>query len=125
MKTGRVTPEPKTCRSCGRRITWRRKWERNWDEVRYCSGSCRSRGVSDADRRLEELLRALLRTTSGGVTDVALARAADADAWRGQLEPARRAARRLVAAGEAELVQRGRVVDPSTAAGTFTVRRAR
>ena len=120
-----MTPEPKTCRSCGRRITWRRRWERDWDQVRYCSGACRSRGLTQADQQLEELLRRLLRGAPRGVEDVALARAADPEAWQQQLEPARRAARRLVAAGEAELVQRGRVVDPSTAAGTFTVRRTR
>jgi hypothetical protein len=37
----------------------------------------------------------------------------------------RRAARRLVAAGELELVQHGRVVDPSTATGPVTIRRPR
>nr|WP_237448678.1 DUF3253 domain-containing protein [Nocardioides flavescens] len=43
----------------------------------------------------------------------------------GSDEAARRAARRLVAAGEGELVQRGRVVDPSTARGDVQLRRPR
>ncbi|HCY57015.1 MAG TPA: DUF2256 domain-containing protein [Oceanicaulis sp.] len=30
----------KTCASCGRPFTWRKKWERVWDEVRYCSKRC-------------------------------------------------------------------------------------
>ena len=47
------------------------------------------------------------------------------DAWRALLEPARRAARRLVAAGEVEITQGGRVVDPSTAKGPIRVRRVR
>lgn len=47
------------------------------------------------------------------------------DAWRALMEPARRAARRLVAAGEVEITQGGRVVDPSTAKGPIRVRRAR
>ena len=120
-----MPPEPKTCRSCGRQITWRKKWERDWDEVRYCSRACRSRGVTAADTGLEELARRLLRNAPRGVADAELARAFDAEGWREQLEPARRAARRLVAAGEVELVQQGRVVDPSTAVGTFTLRRRR
>ena len=31
----------KICATCGRPFTWRKKWERNWDEVRYCSDRCR------------------------------------------------------------------------------------
>ncbi|WP_439633288.1 DUF2256 domain-containing protein [Glycocaulis sp.] len=30
----------KNCASCGRPFTWRKKWERVWDEVRYCSKRC-------------------------------------------------------------------------------------
>lgn len=32
----------KTCITCGRPFTWRKKWEKVWDEVRYCSDRCRS-----------------------------------------------------------------------------------
>jgi len=39
------------------------------------------------------------------------------------MEPARAAARRLVAAGDVEIVQGGRVVDPSTAKGAIRIRR--
>jgi hypothetical protein len=93
--------------------------------VLYCSAGCRSRRLTDADRQLEERLRVLLRSAPRGVGDVEVARAVDAEDWRSQLEPVRRAARRLVAAGEAEIVQAGRVVDGSTAAGPVTVRRPR
>lgn len=31
----------KTCAVCGRPFTWRKKWARHWDEVRYCSDACR------------------------------------------------------------------------------------
>ena len=42
----------KTCATCGRPFTGRKKWERVWDEVRYCSDRCRTmrgkaRGVPD------------------------------------------------------------------------------
>ena len=33
--------EPKVCAACGRPFEWRKKWERAWDEVRYCSERCR------------------------------------------------------------------------------------
>ena len=31
------------CVTCGRPFIWRKKWERVWDEVRYCSEACRKR----------------------------------------------------------------------------------
>lgn len=32
----------KVCATCGRPFTWRKKWARVWDEVRFCSDRCRS-----------------------------------------------------------------------------------
>ena len=32
----------KTCECCGRPFTWRKKWARDWDQVRYCSDRCRA-----------------------------------------------------------------------------------
>ncbi|MET0243027.1 MAG: DUF2256 domain-containing protein [Flavitalea sp.] len=31
----------KICATCGRPFTWRKKWEKIWDEVKYCSEKCR------------------------------------------------------------------------------------
>ena len=31
----------KPCVSCGRPMSWRKAWAKNWDEVRYCSDACR------------------------------------------------------------------------------------
>ncbi|MCU0619295.1 MAG: DUF2256 domain-containing protein [Gemmatimonadaceae bacterium] len=31
----------KDCARCGRPFSWRKKWERDWDQVRYCSDKCR------------------------------------------------------------------------------------
>jgi hypothetical protein len=39
----------KPCIVCGRPMTWRKKWAKNWDEVKVCSDACRKkRGASDA-----------------------------------------------------------------------------
>ncbi|MBP7550003.1 MAG: DUF2256 domain-containing protein [Gemmatimonadaceae bacterium] len=38
----------KDCRACGRPFTWRKKWERDWDSVLFCSDACRSRGSSSS-----------------------------------------------------------------------------
>ncbi|NYE38584.1 hypothetical protein F4692_003734 [Nocardioides cavernae] len=129
-----MPPEPKTCQSCGRTIEWRKKWERDWDQVRYCSAACRKRGVSDVDRRLESTILDLLdqRAASATICPSEAARAvaagtgggSDDEGWRDLMEPARRAARRLVERGEVEITQAGHVVDPSTAKGPIRIRRA-
>ena len=31
----------KICAVCGLSYTWRKKWEKNWEEVKYCSERCR------------------------------------------------------------------------------------
>lgn len=121
----------RVCGSCGRRIEWRAKWARDWEAVRWCSDACRARGVRPVDRELEESIRSLLAGRAAGATICpseaarAVADSADEEAWRALMEPARRAARRLVAAGEVEITQGGRVVDPSTAKGPIRIRRAR
>ncbi len=37
----------KVCAACGRPFAWRRKWARDWENVRYCSQGCRSKGASE------------------------------------------------------------------------------
>ena len=78
------------------------------------------------DRRLEAAILDLLDSRQGTICPSEAARAvggADEAGWRPLMEPARRAARRLVAAGEVEVTQKGRVVDPSTATGPIRIRR--
>ncbi|MEC8544215.1 MAG: DUF2256 domain-containing protein [SAR324 cluster bacterium] len=35
----------KVCPVCQHPFTWRRKWARDWDQVRYCSERCRRQGI--------------------------------------------------------------------------------
>lgn len=122
---------PKTCVACGRAIEWRKKWERNWDTVRYCSSACRGRGVRTVDQALQSAIATLLDERAGGATIcpseaarvVASQQGIEGEGWRDLMEPARAAARRLVALGEVEIVQKGRVVDPSSAKGAIRIRR--
>ena len=125
--SGKTLPT-KDCVVCGRTITWRKKWERDWDEVRYCSDGCRRRAKSSAsavDTELETTMRALLdaRGRSKTICPSEVARAVGGEGWQELMEPARAAARRLVVAGEAEITQGGKVVDPSTAKGPIRVRK--
>ncbi|TPW77472.1 DUF3253 domain-containing protein [Schumannella soli] len=101
-------------------------------EARWCSGACRRAKLTSLDRELESRLRERLATLSASVTlcpsEIARQVGSDGDGhgdWRELMEPTRRAARRLVAEGVAEITQRGAVVDPSTARGPIRIRPAR
>lgn len=126
-----VDRTPKTCAACGRTFEWRKKWERDWERVRYCSSACRRRRARPVDDALESAITGLLELRAGNATIcpseasrlVACEQGLDGEGWRDLMEPARAAARRLVASGHVEIVQRGRVVDPSTAKGAIRVRR--
>lgn len=124
----RVPPEDRSdriCAGCGRAFTWRASQAANWQEVRWCSDACRRRGVRAVDVALEQAIDELLDQRPGSTTicPSEAARHVDPEGWRELLEPARRAARRMVAAGTLEIVQNGHVVDPSRARGPIRLRR--
>ncbi|MBB78667.1 MAG: hypothetical protein CL844_06650 [Crocinitomicaceae bacterium] len=33
----------KICVRCNRPFTWRKKWERDWENVKYCSKRCQKK----------------------------------------------------------------------------------
>ena len=35
----------KICSVCERPFAWRKKWQRVWDEVKYCSEKCRRKRI--------------------------------------------------------------------------------
>ncbi|MER7960247.1 DUF3253 domain-containing protein [Streptomyces sp. NPDC096030] len=82
----------------------------------------------ERDRRLERAVLALLerRAPTSSICPSDAARAVydgDDDGWRALMEPARRAAERLVTAGEVEITQGGRPVDSAEARGPIRIRR--
>jgi hypothetical protein len=34
---------PKLCKTCGLQFEWRKKWAKNWEEVKFCSTRCRDK----------------------------------------------------------------------------------
>ncbi|MFJ9624914.1 DUF3253 domain-containing protein [Streptomyces sp. NPDC101181] len=82
------------------------------------------------DQRLEQAILDLLdgRAPDATICPSDAARAVwsgDDDGWRALMEPSRRAARRLTEAGEVEITQGGRRVDPDRARGPIRIRRVR
>lgn len=127
MGRGVTDRSPKTCVVCGRTIEWRKKWARDWPEVRYCSEACRRKKLSPTDEALEVTILDLLARRARGATvcpsEAARAVVEEGNDWRELMEPARSAARRLVARGAVVITQKGQVVDPSTAKGPIRIRR--
>ena len=39
MKKGNLPV--KICLICGRPFNWRKKWQKDWENVKYCSEKCR------------------------------------------------------------------------------------
>lgn len=112
----------KICAKCGRRFAWRAKWSNSWDDVRFCSDRCRRERLSAVDHALEDAILSLLRQRGGNtICPSEAARRVDAVGWRILMEPARQAARRLMARGRVEILQWGKRVDPSTAKGPIRV----
>ncbi len=123
-------PPPKTCAVCGRTVEWRKKWAKNWDEVKYCSDGCRKRKIRPVDTDLDSAILELLDQRAVGAT-ICPSEAAKLvgkrtgmadDGWRELMEPARQAARRLVATDQVCITQKGMVVDASTAKGPIRIR---
>ncbi len=80
--------------------------------------------MTAVDRALEGGILTML-SAAPTIDPLDVAQQIGGDDWQAMVEPARRAARRLVAAGEVEIIQGSRVVNPSTAKGPFRVRRPR
>jgi hypothetical protein len=128
-KPERTTPhKDRICKTCGRTFEWREKWNRDWDVIKYCSDACRGHKAGESDAALEAAILELL-VERGREKTICPSEAAKVVGglesrrdWEGLMEPARAAARRLVAAGKVVITQHGNVVDPYTAKGPIRLR---
>ncbi len=115
----------KRCVTCGRTLTWRKKWARSWEEVKYCSDGCRRRAPGPAEDALEQAILADLEKRPRGATlcpsEVVRARFED---WRERMPAVREAAFRLEAQSKIAVLQGGKAVDPSRARGPIRLRLA-
>ncbi|MEI8026915.1 MAG: DUF3253 domain-containing protein [Pseudomonadota bacterium] len=110
----------KICDSCGRIIEPRKKWAKNWDQVKYCSDRCRKHKHKDL---YEEKIIALLVSCSYSKTicpSEVLFESEKKD--KSVMEKARSAARRLAAKDKIIILKDGIQVDPSKAKGPIRLK---
>lgn len=138
-KPDRPTPhKDKLCKSCRRPIQWQKKYEQDWDIIKFCSEACSGHHPGEKDAALETAILSLLaeraadgdkskticpseaaKLVSGHARDKDKATRRD---WEALMEPARAAARRLAVANKIDITQHGAAVNPATAKGPIRLR---
>jgi hypothetical protein len=129
-KPDRPTPhKEKLCKTCRRPIQWQKKYEQDWDILKYCSEACSGHHSGEKDSALEAAILSLLAERGDKDKTICPSEAAKAVGgldsrkdWESLMEPARAAARRLVTQGKIVITQHGAVVNPSTAKGPIRLR---
>ncbi|NRA67733.1 MAG: DUF2256 and DUF3253 domain-containing protein [Pseudobacteriovorax sp.] len=116
----------KICQTCGRKFSWRKKWERNWEHIRYCSQACQNKKPStrdsDIERAILELSQARWMDQEKTCCPSEIAQRLYPDNWRAQMERVRQAARRLAHQQKIDILQHGKQVDPSDIKGPIRIR---
>jgi hypothetical protein len=114
----------KICASCGRPMTWRKSWEKNWETIRYCSESCRRQKLDKnfTDVRDTILLMASERGAEKSICPSEVARKLFPDNWETHMEEVRRVARQLHHQGDIEITQKGMVIRDLNVKGPIRIR---
>ena len=125
-------PKEKLCKTCRRPIPFTAQKSRDWDILKYCSDACSGYHPGEKDAALEAaILELLAERTASGSQDKTIDPSEAAKQvggnetrrdWESLMEPARAAARRLVASGKILITQHNHPVDPATAKGPIRLR---
>ncbi len=102
--------DDKICQSCGRRMSYRKKWEKNWAEIKYCSDECR-RYKFRFDFRQEILTLLELRGPAKTICPSEIL-SENQKQDKIMMEHVRRSARLLAHEGKIEITQKGQTIDP-------------
>lgn len=123
---GYMNKPEKNCLHCGRSFEYRKKWAKNWDEVKFCSDRCRSVGRGVGKKQSENLqaqIMELLKVRGPGKTICPSEVLQAGDKHDPILmESVRQAARLLTHEGLIEITQKGKTVDPSNFRGPIRLR---
>ena len=111
----------KFCLVCGRLIEPRKKWIKNWDQIKYCSDRCRLE--KNKTQNFEIAIIELLKQRGSGKT-ICPSEVLSPDQKQNKylMEEVRRSARKLVEQDLLLILQKGIVVEPSTAKGPIRLK---
>ncbi len=111
----------KVCSSCGRSFSFRKKWEKTWDQVIYCSDECR-KNKNKYDYR-DQILELLNRREHGKTICPSEVLAPEDKQNKVLMEHVRRSARLLAHAGQILITQSGKVVNPDDFKGPIRLKK--
>jgi hypothetical protein len=112
--------QSKLCHSCGRSFDYRKKWAKNWDEIKYCSDECKkNKNKFDYSNNILELLKQRADGKTICPSEV-LPFEQKTDAV--YMEHVRRSARLLAAENKIEITQSGKVIDATNFKGPIRLR---
>lgn len=118
--------ENKICQLCGRTIEYRKKWEKNWDEIKFCSDKCRAANKGATKKFITqfkaEILDLLQKRSSGKTICPSEVLVGDDKQNKEMMEIVRQAARLLADEGRIEITQKSQVIDPSEFRGPIRLR---
>lgn len=115
MKTKKVPPPEKVCKTCGRSFSYRKKWQNCWDTVLYCSDRCRGQ---KSNENFETAILDLLKKRDAHKTicpSEVLPNEQKQD--KEQMERVRQSARKLAHQSLIEITQNSKVVSPDVFRG--------
>jgi hypothetical protein len=112
--------ESKVCVTCGRTIEYRKKWAQNWDDIKHCSERCRRN--RNAPNYEDQILQLLKLRGAGKTICPSEVLPEELKQDKTQMELVRSSARLLVAKGKILIMQKSKVVDPSTAKGPIRLK---
>lgn len=115
--------DSKNCSKCGRIIEYRKKWEKNWNEIKFCSERCRKSKTKLSDLAFEEKILSLLSTRAHG-SSICPSEILPAEDKQNKetMELVRQAARRLVHQNKIVITQKNQAVDPSSFKGPIRLK---
>lgn len=110
----------KICVSCGREMQARKAWDKNWNEVKFCSAACRrNKNRPNYETQIIELLKA---RGAGKTICPSELLGANEKQNKSMMEDVRASARKLAYSGQICITQKGQRVDPSTAKGPIRLK---
>jgi len=95
----------KHCSSCGRPFEKQKRFEKNWDEIKYCSAKCRKERLETKQKDLEEFILKKLTTVTNICPSQIASELYGEEKMKQMMEPVRCACRRLQQAKRLKITQ--------------------
>ena len=87
--------ETKYCNSCGRPFNKQKRFQKNWEEIKYCSAKCRKDRLELKQVELEDFILKRLKSVSNICPSEIAIELYGKEKMRQMMEPVRCACRRL------------------------------